>query len=332
MVGRTEIFGACARSEAHLRMYQCMEMTIKSSSKSALLGQTLTVSMFCLALNGFAASSVDRCQLVFADSQAAILRADSVSGAAEIMSKDEKLMQPYGIAVGTSGEVFVSDTGCSGLLGVNPSTGEQRVISSGGLLGVPFGIAVERTGKILVSNGQSLLRVDPDSGAQDLVSGGGNLFQVPIAMTVDEDDNIYVVDALGAVVRVNPTSGAQTAVAKGGHLHRPQGIVASGKYVYVTDVATADSNFGVGRVIRIDVRNGHQTILSEGAHLVGPVGITVDPNGELIVSDPYTINPDSAELFDGAIIRVHPKTGAQSLIARGSANFVNPRGVAVLPN
>ena len=54
-------------------------------------------------------------------------------------------------------------------------------------------------------------------------------------------------------------------------------------------------------------------------------------NGELIVGDPYTINPDSRELYDGGIIRIDPVSGQQTLITRGQGSFVNPRGVAVVP-
>jgi hypothetical protein len=302
-----------------------------SERNSAYITNTLAGAILCTAIAAISATATESCQLVFADSQAAILRADSVSGASQVVSQGEKLMQPFGIAVGPKGEVFVSDTGCSGLFGINPNTGEQRLICSGGLLGLPFGITVEQTGMILVANGQSLLRVNPDSGTQVLVSAP-NLFQVPIAIALGDKDQIYVVDALGAVVRVDPVSGAQMILAKGGYLKRPQGIAARGKYLYVTDVATGDMNFGVGRVIQIDTRSGRQTILSEGANLVGPVGIATGPNGQLIVSDPYTINPESADLFDGAIIRINEKTGEQTLIARGSGNFVNPVGIAMLPN
>ena len=59
--------------------------------------------------------------------------------------------------MGKNGEFFVSDTGCLGLLGIDPRSGEQRLISTGGILGIPFGIAVERSGMILVANAQSVL-------------------------------------------------------------------------------------------------------------------------------------------------------------------------------
>jgi len=38
---------------------------------------------------------------------------------------------------------------------------------------LPFGIAVERSGMILVANAQALLRLDPETGAQTVVSSHG---------------------------------------------------------------------------------------------------------------------------------------------------------------
>jgi len=119
-------------------------------------------------------------------------------------------------------------------------------------------------------------------------------------------------------------------VSQGGYFHNPQAIAVSGDDLYITDVASRDGNFGIGRVIRVDARTGEQTVVTEGENLVGPVGIALNETGQLVVSDPYTINPASPDLFDGGIVRVDPVSGAQTLIARGSGTFVNPRSVAVV--
>src|SRR5262249_42251979 len=113
-------------------------------------------------------------------------------------------------------------------------------------------------------------------------------------------------------------------------LESPQGIAVSGGVAYVTDVATPDGNFGVGQIIRIDLVTGAQSALSLGGHLVRPVGIAVTSTGELIVGDPYTVNLQSVNLYDGGILGMDPLTGGQTLLARGQGNYVTPRGVAVL--
>jgi len=286
--------------------------------------KALVISVLTLASTVMAR---DGSQVIFTDSQAAVLKAQA--GTSSVVSRENRLMQPFGIAVRKNGEFVVSDTGCMGLLGVNPVNGDQRMIACGGILGVPFGIATERDGMILVANGQMLLRVNPETGVPAVVSYA-NIFQVPVAVAVADNGEIYVLDALGAVVRVNPINGNQTLVASGGLLKRPQGIAVKGNSLYVTDVATADMNFGSGVVIQIDITTSKQTVLSRDQHLVGPIGIAIEANGDLIVGDPYTINDQSVDKFDGAIIRIDKNTGAQELIARGSENFVNPRGVAVV--
>src|SRR5262249_41910937 len=145
-----------------------------------------------------------------------------------------------------------------------------------------------------------------------------SLFRFPLAVTVADSGDIFVADALGPIYRVEPNTGAQTLIASGGYLQRPQGIAVQGHNPYVNDVATPDMNFGVGRIIRIDLKTGQQTELSKGVNLAGPVGIAVEPNGDLIVGDPYTINParqeaDGSPAFDGAIIRVDKNTGYQQV-------------------
>ncbi len=299
----------------------------------------LVISGLC-ASAAAASSAADRCEIVFTDSQAAVLRANALTGDNGVIARENKLVQPFGIAVGQGGELFVSDTGCLGLLRIDTENQSQTVLTCGGSLGVPFGIALESSGMILVANAQALLRIDPATGNQTVVSSPSpfqGLFQYPLAVTVAENNDIYVADALGPIFRVDPGTGRQTLIASGGLLQRPQGLAVKGHFLYVTDVATPDMNFGVGRIIRIDINTGEQTELSKGANLVGPVGIAIESNGNLIVGDPYTINPDRVEpdgspAFDGAIIRIDKNTGEQHVIARGSDSFVNPRGVALLQN
>src|SRR5436309_10695431 len=230
----------------------------------------LTSSVLCVAAVAQTASAADRCEIVFTNSQAAVLRADTLTGGHGVIAKESELMQPFGIAVGQNGELFISDTGCLGLLGIDPASGDQRLITRGGLLGVPFGIAVERNGMILVANAHALLRVDPETGAQSPLPSplpAQSSFQFPLAVAVAENGDIFVADALGPIVRVDPNSGAQTLISSGGYPQRPQGIAVRGNNLYVTDVATSDMNFGIGRIIRIDINTGQQSELSRGENL-----------------------------------------------------------------
>src|SRR6516162_7416120 len=133
----------------------------------------LTLSILCTTGLASTISAAERGEIVFTDSQAAVLHASAITGDQGIITSKNKLVQPFGIAVGQGGQLFVSDTGCLGLLRIDLATQSQTVVACGGALGVPFGIAIERSGMLLVANGQALLRVDPETGKSAVVSAPG---------------------------------------------------------------------------------------------------------------------------------------------------------------
>jgi hypothetical protein len=169
-------------------------------------------------------------------------------------------------------------------VGINRVTGEQRLVSCSGVLGVPFGIALERNGDILVANGYALLRINPTTGAQSVLSPQGpahRLLRTPLVVAVAENDDIYVADALGPIFRVSPRNGELKLISQSGYLRRPQGLAVRGKDIYLTDVATLDMNFGVGRIIRVNSNTGNQDVLSEGNYRSGLWGLQSNKTGSL---------------------------------------------------
>src|SRR5262245_14741273 len=175
----------------------------------------LLVALMFLMLCGHASqAALSGVEVLYTDSQAAILKVDPASAGPIMVAHGERLVQPLGIAVGKGGEIFVTDTGCSSVLELNLKNGKQRLVAAGEILGVPFGIAVEPSGSLLIANSQALIRVDPKTGEKSIASSG-QLFTAPIAVAVAEDGGIYVVDAPGAVIRVDPANGRQTLVTSG---------------------------------------------------------------------------------------------------------------------
>jgi len=103
-----------------------MKQLIKSSR--TLRNSSLAIAILAVvAQDQVAATSLNGSEIVFTDSQSAILRADIASKTPAIIATGQKLSQPFGICVGRTGEFFVTDTGCSAVLGINPQTGNQRV-------------------------------------------------------------------------------------------------------------------------------------------------------------------------------------------------------------
>jgi streptogramin lyase len=280
--------------------------------------------------------------IVYADSGNAIdggfiIKVDRNTRQETIISSGGYLQLPFAPVIDAMGQIIVSDSGR--LIRINPATGNQTIIVDNrwGSLGLPFGIALNRSGAILAANLRTVVQVDPVSGQINTVSAGGN-FVYPLGVAIGSNGQLLVLNVAfpSQIVRVNPQSGVQRILTQGGYFKSPQAIAVQGDDIYITDVATADGNFGIGRIIHVDAQNGKQTVVSTGGYLVGPVGIAVEADGQLIVGDPYTINPQSVDIadggYDGAIIRIDPVSGAQTLLARGQGSFVNPRGVVIVPS
>jgi hypothetical protein len=279
--------------------------------------------------------------IVFADSGDAVnggflVKVDPATGQKTVISSGGDLRTPFDVTIDPSGHLVVSD--CGRLLRVDPDTGTQSVLAdnSAGTLGIPYGLCLNGAGKVLAANMAGVVQVDPLTGQTATVSSGGS-FRCPLGVAAAANGGLFVLNMAfpPQILRVNPQTGAQKLLTQGGFLNHPQAITISGTDIYVTDVATPDGNFGVGRVIHVDARNGSQTVVAEGNNLVGPVGITVNQNGQLVVADPYTVNPESPDPasggYDGAIIVIDPATGHQTVLARGEGSFVNPRGVMIVP-
>ena len=277
--------------------------------------------------------------IIYADSGNAIeggciIKVDAHTGQQSVISAGGNLIQPLAVTLDDQDGIVVSDPGrCCTLTCIDPATGQQTNLlrSPDTMLGVPFGLAVARDGSVLVANGEGIIRIDSKTGSTGVVASGGSSFR-PLGLAVAKNGHLFVLNRTfpNEIIRVHPETGDRTLVSRGGYLNNPQGITVKDDVLYVTDVASSDGNFGIGRVIRVDAQTGAQTVVTEGGNLVGPVGIAVDENEQLVVGDPYTINPASPDLFDGGIVRVDPVSGAQTLIARGSGSFVNPRGLVVV--
>jgi hypothetical protein len=259
-----------------------------------------------------------------------VIKIDPITWEKTVVACGGYLRLPLGVIIQADGTIIVSDSGR--LIRIDAETGVQTVIGdySHPMVGFPCHMGLDGYNGILVANLQAIVRVDLSTGETGVISAGGSLLY-PLALTVGGHDELYVLNMAfpPEIVRVNPRNGAQKVISSGRLLNSPQCIARIGADLFVTDVATSDGNFGIGRVIRINCRNGEQSVVTQGGLLVGPVGITVDSEGQLIVGDPYTINPESRDLYDGGIIRIDPATGLQSLLARGEGSNVNPRGVAI---
>jgi hypothetical protein len=316
---------------------------------SRFVGRFASAVIFGFLLSGFAEevrnvrnrpeffrSKLQQDDIVFVDSGNAIqggfvVRVNPANGEKTIISSGGWLQSPFAVAIESDGNLLVSDSGR--VIRINPATAAQSCIAenSGNNLGQPCGLVVERPGSIIVANLTDVLRINVASRQiQTVYSGGSVAYPLGVAAALRNELIVLNRAVPSEIVCVSP-NGAQRVLSRGGLLKSPQGVAVLDEWIFVTDVATADGNFGIGRVIAIDTRSGQQSTIAEGGYLRGPVGIAATKTGELIVADPYIINPDAPDQFDGGIVKIDPISGKQTLMTRGEGAFLNPGGVAVVP-
>jgi DNA-binding beta-propeller fold protein YncE len=179
-------------------------------------------------------------------------------------------------------------------------------------------IAIESNGQLLVTNGEAVLRVDPNTGDPILVSGSdsdigmlrgsGDPLNRATSIAVEPGGTFVVTDSGPKIVRVDPTSGDRHLLSgaergQGKPFTRLGGMAVdrSGRVVVVDAV----------QLIGVDATSGDRRVISgaergDGPPFITPQDIAVEPSGTLLVID--------IEL--AAILRVEPTTGNRTILSR----------------
>src|SRR5262249_42094256 len=181
-------------------------------------------------------ASLQSGDLVVGDDVSGILQIKPDTGTQVIISQGGNLVNATGIAVASDRQILVvSGGGGAGggvalpdvVLRVDVTTGTQTIVSSGGSLAGSDsfnpGLAIAGDGGILVTAATftpgiaSVVRIDPVTGTQKVVTAGGTLVQ-PAGIAVAPSGDIFVF-GVGRVVaplapppilRGKPVTGAQT--------------------------------------------------------------------------------------------------------------------------
>jgi sugar lactone lactonase YvrE len=183
------------------------------------------------------------------------------------------------------------------------------------------GIAVDRNGDLIFSawNMARILRFRPDSETLEVVSAGGGLI-VPYGLDIAEDGTIFVVgNRTSSVVAIDPVTGSQRIVTRDGFLDGVLDLTIDTN----GDLLLAQGQIpgGVKGVIRVDPVTGFQSLVSSGGAFRQPFGVGVHPDGRLFVADPTV----------GAIFEVNRVTGEQSILSQGWF-LRDPSGIAFAAN
>jgi DNA-binding beta-propeller fold protein YncE len=227
------------------------------------------------------------------------------------------VMLMSGTALAAPGDPYVVYTANSFstgavILRTDPGTGSLVEISRNGPQGTlfdrPYDLALESDGNLVVADlgvpnrkDGAVIRVDPLTGRQSLVSSGGEFFD-PAGIAVAADGQLYVIDNRapdndGAVIRVDPRTGAQTLVTERSdkpgrtELDLPFGIAIEhdGNLVVANRVSPDPLPLvchALGKVVRVDPVSGHQQRLHDTpGHIAWPLGVAIAPDGGIVVAN-----------------------------------------------
>jgi sugar lactone lactonase YvrE len=261
-------------------------------------------------------------------------------GLASVLNDDEDIYW----ADATGG---ISGTGQ--ILEVNLSTGVQKLVTQGDLLNFPAGMAQAfdpdsglPTGNLLVVNGGNgtVVRIRPD-GAQSQVASlnpASSLDSLAVGPGIYGPGTILIGASAkgttpGKIFAVDPRTGDQTILSLGGDLSRVGGLAFSsdGNTLYVgTSPSTSSTPIDISAktgILGVNPTTGVQTLVS--ARPPGLFGLPLEIC-EGSAPEDYLYVADVTAFDTGAIIRIDPSDGSQTLLATGgyiygpdSITFVN---------
>jgi len=277
------------------------------------------------------------------------------------------LIQPYGVAVDSTGNVYIDEPTDGRIRKVTISDGKINTVAGNGTLGfggdgsaassaqlnLPTGIAVDSSGNLYIADSGNFRVRKMAGGNISTVAGNGGVsysgdggpatkaqLNRPQAVAVDSAGNLYIADTNNNVVRKVAANGTITNFAGNGtagfggdngaatsaQLNSPEGLaVDSAGNVYIADTLNARVRKVSGGTISTVAGSSSIGYAGDGsaatnAQLNTPIGLAVDSAGNLYVAD-----------FGNNVIRKVTTGGAISTVAgNGRQGYGGDNGSAIL--
>ncbi len=251
-----------------------------------------------------------------------------VTGHANGNGTSASFYYPYGVAVDSTGNVYVADTSnsliriigsgaaVSTLTGQAGVTGSLNGPATAALFSYPSGVAVDSSGNIYVADtdnhfirkflpGGDVTTLAGQAGVTGSSNGPGSAssFYYPNGVAVDSSGNVYVADTSNSLIReIAPDGTVSTLAGQAGVTGSMNGSVASASFSFPDGVAV--DNYGnvyvadTGNQLIRKITSGTVSTLAGQAGTVGhadgtgtgasfnyPQGIAVDSAGNVYVAD-----------------------------------------------
>lgn len=216
---------------------------------------------------------------------------------------------PYGVAVNSTGTVYVVDVNNKRVVSLPAGSTSQTVLPFTGLNG-PEGAAVDSSGALYIADtyNKRVLKLAAGAASPDVLPFNG--LDSPTDVAVDSARNVYVTDfKINKVFKLEAGTSNQTVLPFTG-INTPEGVaVDSNGTVFICD-------YGNNRLLKLAAGSTNQTVLPFNG-LYDPEGVAVDTDGTLYVTDGG----------NNRVLRLAPGSSEQTVLPFSGLN--NPTGVAV---
>ncbi|WP_264520708.1 T9SS type A sorting domain-containing protein [Flavobacterium sp. N1994] len=294
---------------------------------------------------------------------------NGVSGYADGTIASPKYYSPTGVAIATSGNIYVADSQnhcirkitASGFVSTFAGTGIPGFANGDGTVAqfnLPYSIAVDASENVYVTeSNSSAIRKISSLGVVSTLAGNVTtsgyldgqgtsvLFLNPKGLGVDASGNVYVADSGNNRIRKISTSGLVTTIAGDGtagfldgqgtlaKFNNPVGVAVSSNVIYISDTSNnrirAISNTGLVTTV---VGNGSPGLVNgQGivAQFNAPRALAADTSGNLYVVD-YNNNCIRKISNTGLVTTLSGTGGFGAVNGIGSvATFKYPEGITV---
>jgi DNA-binding beta-propeller fold protein YncE len=213
---------------------------------------------------------------------------------------DAGIRQPYGIAVGAEGTIYVADTATPGVHIFRTEAQEYELVERpGGIpLRSPVGVSVTPSGEVLITDSEAGAVIWMDAEGEQRLRITDGLLRPTAAQMHPENGTIYVVDAHRHSILMFDSTGAGIGEigrrgSEPGQFNFPTNLALAGDgTLWITDAM----NF---RVQHLDAGGRPLAVFGEAGDLQGdmarPKGIGVDSQGHVYVVEGLF---DAVNVFD----------------------------------